>query len=39
VFYLINKNDGLGIKSILYLIKYKVIIVVLNLYLREKGFF
>jgi hypothetical protein len=34
--YFIDKNDGLGIRPILYLINYKMIIVVLNLYLREK---
>ena len=33
---LIDKNDGLGVRSILYFINYKMVIVVLNLYLREK---
>ena len=37
MFYLIDKNDGLSVKSILYFINYKMVIVVLNLYLREKS--
>ena len=36
MFYFIDKNDGLGVRSILYFINYKMVIVVLNLYLREK---
>jgi hypothetical protein len=36
MFYLSDINDGLGIRSILYFINYKVVIVVLYLYLREK---
>jgi hypothetical protein len=36
MFYFNDKNDGLGIRSILYLINYKMVIVVLNLFLREK---
>jgi hypothetical protein len=34
VFYFIDKNDGLGVRSILYFIGYNMVIVVLNLYLR-----
>jgi hypothetical protein len=34
VFYLIDKSNGVGIRSILYSINYKMVIVVLNLYLR-----
>jgi hypothetical protein len=30
VFYLIDKNDGLGVRSTLYFINYKMVIVVLN---------
>jgi hypothetical protein len=38
VFYFINKKDGLGVRAILFLINYKMVIVVLNLYLREVFF-
>ena len=31
-----TKNDRLGVRSILYFINYKMVIVVLYLYLREK---
>jgi hypothetical protein len=31
LFYLNDKNDRLGVRSILYLINYKIVIVVLNL--------
>jgi hypothetical protein len=37
VFYFIDKNGELGIRSILYFINYKMFIVVLNLYLRRKS--
>jgi hypothetical protein len=30
VFYFIDKNDGLGVRSFLYFINYKMVIVVLN---------
>ena len=36
IFYLNDINDGLGIRSILYFIDNKVVIVVLYLYLRER---
>jgi hypothetical protein len=36
LFYFIDKNDGMGVRCILYFINYKMVIVVLNLYLREK---
>ena len=36
MFYFIDKNDGLGVRSILYFINYKMVIVVLYLYLRER---
>ena len=35
MFYFIDKNDGLGVRSILYFMNYKMVIAVLNLYLRE----
>ena len=38
-FYLNDKNDGLGVRFILYLINYKMVIVVLYLYLRERFHF
>ena len=37
MFYLIDKIDGLGVKCILYYINCRMIIVVFNLYLREKS--
>ena len=43
MFYLNDKNDGLGVRSILYLINYKMVIVVLQIerqvlfLLEEKG--
>jgi hypothetical protein len=39
MFYFNDKNDGLGVRSTLYLINYRMVIVVLNLYLREKFLF
>jgi hypothetical protein len=36
MFYLNDITDGLGIRTILYFINYKMVIVVLYLYLREK---
>jgi hypothetical protein len=36
MFYLNDINDGLGIRSILYFIDYKMVIVALCLYLRER---
>jgi hypothetical protein len=39
VFYFIGKHNGLGVKHNLYFINDKMVIVVLNLYLREKFFF
>jgi hypothetical protein len=36
VFYLNDINDRLGIRSILYLMNYKMVIVVIYLYLRER---
>ena len=39
MFYLKGINYGLGVRSILYLINYKMVIVVLYLYLRDFGFF
>jgi hypothetical protein len=38
ILYFIDKSNGLSVSSILYLMNYKVVIVVLNLYLREKIF-
>ena len=35
MFYLNDINDGLGVRSILYFINYKMLIVVLYLYLSE----
>ena len=37
VFYLIVKDDGLDVRCILYFITYKMVIIVFNLYLREKS--
>jgi hypothetical protein len=37
VFYLIDKNDGLGVRCILYFINYTLVIVVFNLHLRGKS--
>ena len=37
--YFIDKNDGQGVMSIFYFINYKLVIVVLNVYLREGIFF
>ena len=34
--YLNDINDGLGVRSVLYFIDYKMVIVVLYLYLRER---
>jgi hypothetical protein len=39
VLYLIDKNDGLSVRCILYFINYRMVIVILSLYLREKVFF
>ena len=36
MFYFNDINDGLGVRSILYFIEYKMVIVVLYLYLRER---
>lgn len=36
MFYLIDENAGLGVRYILYLINYKMLIVVLNVYLKKK---
>jgi hypothetical protein len=36
MFYFNNINDGLGVRFILYFINYKMVIVVLYLYLRER---
>ena len=36
MFYLNDINEGLGVRSILYFINYKMVIVVLCLYLRER---
>ena len=36
--YFIGKHNGLGVKHNLYFINDKMVIVVLNLYLREKFF-
>jgi hypothetical protein len=36
MFYFIDKNDGLGVRSILCFINYKMLVVVLNLHLRGK---
>ena len=38
MFYFIDKNDGLGVWSILYFINYNMVIVVLNLYFERKVF-
>ena len=38
LFYRNDKTDGLRVRPILYLINYKMVIVVLNLYLREVFF-
>jgi hypothetical protein len=38
VFSFIDKNDGLDVRSFSYFVNYKMVIVVLNLYLREKFF-
>ena len=35
--YLIDKIDELGVKCILYFMNCKMVIVILNLYLREKS--
>ena len=37
MFYFIDKNVGFDVRSILYFINYKMVIVVLNLYLRGKS--
>jgi hypothetical protein len=39
VFYFIDKNVGFDVRSILYFINYKMVIVVLNLYFERKSFF
>jgi hypothetical protein len=39
VFYFIDKSDSLHVRSILYFTNYKMVVVVLNLYLRENVFF
>jgi hypothetical protein len=36
---LLTKNDGLDVRSVLYVINYKMVIIMLNLYLREKVVF
>jgi hypothetical protein len=39
VFNLIGKNVGLGVRSILYHITYKMVIVALHCYFERKSFF
>ena len=34
-----TKNDGLGVRCILYFINYRMVIIILSLYLREKWVF